>query len=54
MLNLKMLIIKIFVLFLCHELSVYFISENLNFRITEQLFLRAEWLNFIINKNSDI
>ena len=42
-LNLKVLIIKIlnFVLFLCHELSIYFISENLNyFRITEQ-FLKG-------------
>ena len=36
--NLKVLIIKTlnFVLFLFHELSVYFISENLNFRISEQ------------------
>ena len=41
MLNVKILMIKIFVLFLCHELSVYFISENLNCRITEQLFLEG-------------
>ena len=39
MLNLKILMIKIFVLFPRHELSVHFISENLNFKTTEQIII---------------
>ena len=48
-LNLKILIIKMFLLFFRHELSICLISENLNFTITE-LFLKGLLVKFYHQK----
>ena len=49
MLNLKISIIKMFLLFFRHELSICLISKNLNFTITE-LFLKGLVVKFYHQK----